>query len=178
MGKTLVQQEITHFLVGYQVITMPVIRAHQNQGWEDMLIIFRSLNYIIRQSSNAYYIWCAYYVLGALYNLTHLNILIITMWSGTEWNICSHFPSLTLLSCSLWVEILSFAIDVGLAKKLALVICMWVEVSIFLLGTKAVRGFMCFSSSHWSFWSLSWEECTPDPRMKTWRANLHLIQGL
>lgn len=77
-------------------------------------MVFRSLNYIIRWSSNVYYIWCSYYVLCALYNLTHLNILIITMWSGTEWNICSNFPSFKPLLCSLWVEILSFAIDVEL----------------------------------------------------------------
>lgn len=93
------------------------VRAHQNQGWENVLIIFRALNYKIWGSNNAHYIWCAYYMLGALYNLTHLNILITTMWSGTEWNTCSYFPSLTPLSCSLWVEILSYAIDAGVGQE-------------------------------------------------------------
>ena len=77
MGKTLAQQEIIYAWVSSDY--NPVYKGSSESALKKYVDNFWSLNYVIRWSNNAYYIWFTYYVLGALYNLTHLSFLIITM---------------------------------------------------------------------------------------------------
>ena len=166
MGKTFLWQRITHFMAEYQVIKMPVCKGSLESGLRNVLIILRSLNHIMRWSIIATTLCMPIMFLCFI----HLNSFEHPYNSHVEGERMKHLLMFSLCYILVMFTMVgiyfSIPLMLGLAKKLALVNGMCIEVSIFPLGTKSVRGLMCFTLSRLSFWPLPWEECAHVPEWK------------